>query len=260
VGWTNDEITSVRSRLERRLIGRGIIYRDTVSSTMNEAAALADAGCAEGTVVVAEEQTEARGRFDRRWVSSPGDNVSFSVVLRPAVSQLSQLNMAASLAIAEAVDGLVGPAPTIKWPNDVRIDGKKLAGILIESAMDGADLRHAVVGIGINVNLDPAAFPEISEVAASLRSATGVLHDRARVLQAALEHIDDRYAQVRGGVSLRDDWSARLDTLGSTVRVTWRDKEMVGRATSVDDHGNLVLTAADGSTQTAVAGEVTLQT
>ena len=241
-------------------MGGRLVYRDVVGSTMDEAAALAAAGHAEGTVLLAEEQTAARGRLQRRWITGPDDNVAFSVVLRPEPSRLSQLNMAATLGVASAVERLAGVEATVKWPNDVRIGGKKLAGILIESAMHAERLSHAVLGIGINVNLDPSAFPEIAGTATSLMAETGAPLDRADVLRAVLEDVDDRYAEVRGGGSLTDLWARRLDTLGSTVRVRWRDSEMVGRATGVDEEGNLLLTGPDGSVRTAIAGEVTLQT
>ena len=227
---------------------------------MDEAAALADAGCAEGAVVLADEQTAARGRFDRRWIGDPDDNIAFSAVLRPEPSRLSQLNMAATLGVADGVERLAGAAVTVKWPNDVRIGGKKLAGILIETAMDAKGLKHAVIGIGLNVNLDPSAFPEIAGTATSLMAEAGAPLDRVDVLRAVIEEVDDRYAEVRGGESLTDRWASRLDTLGSTVRVRWRDSEMVGRATGVDDEGNLLLTGPDGAVRTAIAGEVTLQT
>ncbi len=227
---------------------------------MDEAAALADAGHPEGTVVLAEQQTAGRGRLDRSWVTGPGENIAFSVVLRPEPSRMSQLNMAATLGVASAVERLTGTEATVKWPNDVRIGGKKLAGILIESAMDAKGLKHAVLGIGINVNLDPSAFPEIAGTATSLMAETGAPLDRADVLRAVLEDVDDRYTEVSGGKSLTNRWASRLDTLGSTVSVRWGDGEMIGLATGVDDEGNLLLTGADGSVRTAIAGEVTLQT
>ena len=211
-------------------------------------------------MALADEQTAARGRFDRRWIGGPDDNVAFSVVLRPEQAWASQINMAASLGVVSAVERLAGVEATVKWPNDVRVGGKKLAGILVETAMRPEGLEHAVLGIGINVNLDPSAFPEISGTATSLMAAAGRPLDRADVLRAVLEDVDDRYAEVRRGESLTDRWAGRLDTLGSTVRVRWRDSEMVGRATGVDDEGNLLLTGPDGSVRTAIAGEVTLQT
>ena len=223
------------------------------------AAAFADADCEEGAVVLADEQTAARGRFDRRWMGGPDDNVAFSAVLRPELSRLSQLNMAATLGVASAVERLAGVDAAVKWPNDVRVGGKKLAGILIETAMHGKGLKHAVLGIGINVNLDVSAYPQIAGTATSLMAEAGRPLERVDVLRAVLEDVDDRYAEVRAGESLTDRWAGRLDTLGSTVRVRWRDSEMVGQATGVDDEGNLLLTGPDGAVRTAVAGEVTLQ-
>ena len=258
--WKASETGRLRTLLEGRTIGGRIVYRDVVSSTMDEAVALADAGHPEGTVVLAEEQTAGRGRLDRRWVTGPGENIAFSVVFRPEPSWMSQLNMAATLGVASAVERLAGVEATVKWPNDVRIGGKKLAGILIESAADTQGLRHAILGVGINVNLDTSSFPEIAGAATSLMAETGAPLDRADVLRAVLEDLDDLYAEVRGGRSLTGRWASRLDTLGATVRVRWRDDEMVGRATGVDDEGNLLLTGDDGSVRTAIAGEVTLQT
>ena len=226
---------------------------------MDELRSLADKGAAEGTVVVAEEQTAGRGRFNRTWVSPRGQNISFSVLLRPTLLQLPYVNMAATLAVRRAVLEVTGLAPRIKWPNDVRIDGRKLSGILIETAMEGQSVRHAIVGIGVNVNFDPAQFPEITEIATSIFRETGREADRTRVLQLVLEAFDDLYRDVRSGRSLTDDWAAQLETLGRMVEVRWREKAVEGRAEAVDEQGNLLLTLADGSPFTAVAGEVTLQ-
>ena len=250
----------LRTLLEDRVIGGRLVYRDVVGSTMDEAAVLADAGCDEGTVVLADEQTAGRGRLRRHWITGPDDNVAFSVVLRPDRSRVSQLNMVASLGVVSAVERLARVDASVKWPNDVRVGGKKVAGVLIESAMSAKGLSHAVIGIGLNVNLDTSAFPEIAGTATSLMAETGTPLDRAEVLRAVLEDMDDRYAEVRGGQSLTRRWASRLDTLGTTVRVRWRDQEMVGQATGVDDQGNLLLTGPDGSVRTAIAGEVTLQT
>ena len=259
MGWTASETGRLRALLAGRVIGCRLVYREVVGSTMDEAAALADAGCPEGTVALAAMQTAGRGRMRRRWFGGPDDNVAFSVVLRPDRSRVSQLNMVASLGVASAVERVAGVEATVKWPNDVRVGGRKLAGILIESAMHAKGLSHAVVGVGINVNLDPPAFPEIAETATSLMAETGAPVDRAETLRAVLEDMDDLYAEVRGGESLTGRWASRLDTLGTTVRVRWRDREMVGRATGVDDEGNLLLAGPDGSIRTAIAGEVTLQ-
>uniref|UniRef100_E0XY59 biotin--[biotin carboxyl-carrier protein] ligase n=1 Tax=uncultured Chloroflexi bacterium HF0500_03M05 TaxID=710737 RepID=E0XY59_9CHLR len=226
---------------------------------MDEARMLADNGAPEGTVVIAREQTTGRGRFKRSWISPSGRNILFSVVFRPSSAQLNYVNMAATLAVSRAVASLTGLKTSVKWPNDVRINGRKVAGILIETAIEMEKPHFAIVGIGLNVNLVPSEYPEIAAIATSLYVETGRMHDMTGVLLAVLEQLDDLYGEVLQGRSLTDEWSVELETLGRMVRVQWRDQLFDGRAISVDEQGNLLLLNADGSTVTVVAGEVTLQ-
>ena len=226
---------------------------------MDEARRLAEAGEPEGTVVVAEEQSAARGRFDRVWISQRGVNVLFSVVLRPDRAQLPQVNMAATLAVSRAVEWTSGLTPSIKWPNDVRLGGRKVSGILVESEVRGNDVAHAVAGIGINVNFDTSVSPEIASTATSIMVESGRMANRADVLERALEALDDLYRTVSTGGSLTDEWAAGLETVGRNIRLEWQGRVIEGYAESVDEQGNLILKTSDGSTFTAVAGEVTLQ-
>ena len=226
---------------------------------MDEARGQAEDGAPEGTVVVVERQTAGRGRFDRSWASPPGENLLFAVLLRPTLAQLSSLNMATTLAVCEAISELTDLGPTVKWPNDVLVNGRKVSGILIETAVESGVVGYAVVGIGLNVNFDPSEFPEIASSATSLRAETGRVQDRERVLVAVLASLDSLYARVRHGESLIDEWGKRLETLGRDVQVRWKDRLLEGRATGIDDQGNLLLSQKDGSTVTAVAGEVTLR-
>ena len=169
------------------------------------------------------------------------------------------MNMAAALGVYEATAEITGLQPTVKWPNDVRIDGRKLSGILVETEFDGPRLDHSLVGIGVNVNLDPSEHPEIAGLATSLRAATGSQFDRSEVLRLVLSRIDVWYARVRAGKSLTSDWAATLETLGRQVELRWRDQVLEGLAESVDDQGNLILLQADGTRISVVAGEVTSQ-
>ena len=253
------DIETLRAALVGRVVGRQVLYYDVLSSTMDEARRLADEGRPEGLVVVAEEQTAGRGRFDRSWVSPRADGLSFSVLLRPTSAQLPYVNMAATLAVSKAVASLMGRTPSIKWPNDVRINGRKVSGILIETDSRMGALRYAVLGIGINVNLTPREYPEIASTATSIVNETGRRVDRTDVLQAVLQHLDDMYGAIKRGCSLTREWSARLETLGRKVEVRWGHRVFEGYARQVDERGNLVLARPDGSTFTVVGGEVTLQ-
>ena len=253
------DIAYLKAENSGRLVGSRILYHKVLGSTMDEARRLAEQGAPEGAVVIADEQTSGRGRFDRSWVSSPGQDLSFSVVLRPTADRLCYVNMAATLAVSAAVAEATGLAPTVKWPNDVRLNGRKVSGILIEAAVESGEPRHAVVGIGVNVNLDPSETPEIACIVTSLYRETGRRLDRTRVLRTLLRELDDLYEAVKTGRSLTEQWAAQLETLGRTVQVRWGEQLFEGRADRVNEQGNLVLTTPDGSSLTVVAGEVTLQ-
>lgn len=257
--YTDLDIPALESALAERLIGRRIHHYDKIGSTMDEARRLALAGATEGTVVIAEEQTAGRGRFNRAWVSPRGENLSFSVILTPPASQLPYMNMAVTLAVARTIADCVSAQPTIKWPNDVRVGGLKISGILIESAIESEDAVCAVIGVGVNVNFDPSLYPEIADISTSLYRETGRRHSRTSVLRALLEYFDDSYAAVRADKSLTADWSAMLDTLGLTVHLRSQHDTIEGIAESVDEQGNLLVRQRDGSLYTAAAGEVTSQ-
>ena len=253
------DIDGLRRALSGRVVGCQLYYHTLLVSTMDEARRLAGRGELEGAVVFAEEQTAGRGRFDRAWVSPPGLNLSFSVLFRPDKEKLPYINMAAALAVCDAASELAGLATTIKWPNDVRADGKKLSGILVETDVVGNEIDHAVVGIGVNVNLDAGRYPEIASTATSLMAECGREFDRSSALRLVLEYLDGYYARIKSGTSLTTEWASKLDTLGKVVQVRWRDHVIEGNAETVDDQGNLILRQPDGSTVNVVAGEVTLQ-
>ena len=257
---TDLDLPLLRRTLSDRVVGCHVLHYDTLGSTMDESRRLAEQGQPEGTVVIVEEQTSGRGRFSRQWVSPRGENLSFSVLLRPTAPQLPHMNMAATLAVQRAVADVTGLTPVIKWPNDVRVNDRKVSGILIETVMDGGDVAYAIVGIGVNVNFDPTQYPEISSTATSILRETGHKADRTTVLTQVLEHFDDLYGAVRGGGSLAQQWAEQLETLGRSVQVRWQEQVVEGRAEAIDEQGNLMLVRPDGTTFTAVAGEVTLQT
>ena len=261
------DINRIETQLAGCIVGREISLYEKIESTMDRAKALAEDGAAEGTVVVAEEQTAGRGRFDRAWTSEAGNDLLFSVIFRPDAAQAPYVNMAAALSIRSTVRQATGLHTAIKWPNDVKLAGRKVSGILVESAVTprtdtsplSPSVNYTVLGVGLNVNSDPALTPEIAETATSMRRETGRTFDRAHVLIEALRDLDGRYALIRAGRSMREEWSSQLETLGRNVVVHWRNNVEEGRATGVDEMGNLILTKADGATRSVIAGEVTLQ-
>ncbi|MYA61623.1 MAG: biotin--[acetyl-CoA-carboxylase] ligase [Dehalococcoidia bacterium] len=252
-------VARIQTALSNSVVGHRIHYHRVLGSTMDTARDLAHDGEREGAVVIAEEQNKGRGRFNRVWVSPPGLNLYFTVLLRPEPGQLPYMNMAAALAVFDTVAQVPGLKPAVKWPNDVRIGGRKLSGILVETEFEGDRLAHALVGIGVNVNLDVSEHPEIADTATSLRSEAGREFDRSEALHSVLKNLDTWYARVRSGESLTEDWAATLETLGKRVELRWRDQVLTGLAESVDDQGNLTLLQPGGKRVTVVAGEVTSQ-
>lgn len=250
---------AIQQGLKPQLIGLRIFYRRAMSSTMDVAHRQAERGAPEGTVVLAEEQTRGRGRFARAWVSPAGVNLYLSVILRPRLTELNQMNMAAALAVVRTIKRSTSLSPMVKWPNDVRLGGRKVCGILIESSFSGEEVQYAVVGIGLNVNLDTDLHQELAPIATSLMKETGKPLPRTKVLHYLLEEFDSLYRSLKEGISPRQEWIAHLETLGQQVQVRWGQQAVEGLAKAVDAEGNLMIEGADGSLTTVLAGEVTLR-
>jgi len=254
---------TLRGGLFTRVVGQRILFFQKLTSTMDEAARQAEGAYGrppvpDGTVVVAETQTASRGRFQRHWVSQPG-NLYLSVVFRPTLQALPSLSILSGVAVARAIRKTTGLNPRIKWPNDILLDGKKIAGILVESVLEGEAVRYAAVGIGINVSLDTNEINEIASFATSLNAATGDAVSREALLRHLLQDLDALYLQLGQGKSPLLEWKSLLETLGQRVRVACRDEIYVGLAEDVDPVGQLTLRLDDGEPVSLSAGDVTLQ-
>lgn len=262
-------------RIERTLaqseFWQQLIYREQVGSTNDIAKELASQGAPEGTVVVSEEQTAGRGRMDRRWVVPPETSILCSILFRPTLSpgQAHRLTMICSLAAADAAEEVTELPVLIKWPNDlivIKSDDsgerhaawRKLGGILTETGMTGSRVEFVVVGIGINVNVPPNLLPQLAPNATSLLSETGRKVDRSALLIALLEGVELRYEQLKRGRSPREEWIARIATLGQRIRVDTPDGTLEGVAETVDEDGALLLRTNDGVRHRLVTGDVTL--
>ncbi|MGH2600504.1 MAG: biotin--[acetyl-CoA-carboxylase] ligase [Dehalococcoidia bacterium] len=253
------DLVRFHSLLQTTAIGASLEYEPVVGSTMDVARGAGHAGAPHGHTVLADEQTAGRGRFGRRWVAPPGANLTFTLVVRPSLAALERLSMIAALAVADGVRETAGVQPLFKWPNDVLIDGRKLAGILIEAEFAGDRPAFALVGIGLNVNAETAADREIAEIAVSLRDLTGHELSREAVLAAVLGSFERWYGQASEPAVL-EAWSSRLMTLGGEISVSFRGDVESGIAESVSDAGALRLRRADGSLIELAAGEVTTRT
>ncbi len=249
---------SIVRRLNTRIVGREVLHFSSVTSTMDVARKAATEGAIEGTVVVADEQTQGRARLDRNWINPPGV-LATSVILRPKMDSLLRLTMMASLATAHCVESVAGLETSIKWPNDVLVRGKKVSGILTQSALRRQSVRWAIIGIGINVDFDPASYPEIADTATSLRIEAGRPVSQLDVAVTLIGELDRLYLALKRGEPVHDDWRDRLETIGRFVTVTSGRAVEEGRAESVDSDGALVLRRGDGSLVHITAGDVTLR-
>ena len=233
-----------------------VSYFDTIDSTMHEASRLAAAGCEHGTVVIADEQTAGQGRHGRRWHSEPNAGLYVSIVLRPSVraDSLPVLTLALGLATADAIAETTGLACDLRWPNDVMLEGKKVAGILVQ-LVDSV----AIAGIGVNVN--HTAFPaEIAAEATSLRIVSNGPHSREQLLIALLGAVS-RYCGVLEGQAGRDTilyLFSRRSTFARNKRVRVEQGASVveGTTMGLDPSGFLILRKDDGTEQLVLAGGV----
>ena len=250
---------AVRRGLSTRVMGQRVIFLPVTTSTMDVVHEEARSGAPEGTVVIADQQTAGRGRFQRSWVSTPGTSLHMTLLLRPREHELRRMNMAVSLAVVRAIRAVTALRATIKWPNDINLRGRKVSGILIESRPDNRGVPYTAVGVGINVNFDPSPFPEIAQIATSLMEETGAPLSRLEVLQSFLRQLDALYTALRLGEPLHYEWRRCLETLGRHVQVRWGDRVEEGVAVGVDEDGDLLLERADGTGISLPAGEVTLQ-
>ena len=250
--------TLIMDNLKTRLIGRKVLYYPQLTSTMDVARQEARQGAAEGTAVVAGEQTGGRGRVKRLWLS-PRGSIAVSIILRPDVVNLPYIIMLASLAVVGSVEAVTGLKPSIKWPNDILVNGKKVCGILIENEMKGKSVLYTVIGIGINVNFRSADFPGIPLTATSLADEMGRNVSRQDMVRRLLLELDRLYLSLPDTEPIYQAWQERLETLGRRVQVKSGESVLEGVAESVARDGSLLLRHPDGSSTRIIAGDVSLR-
>ncbi len=219
---------------------------------------MAKEGAAQGTLIIAEEQTAGKGQRGRRWLAPPGTSLLTSVILYPILTatQAPRLTMASSLAVAYAIEETTGLSVHFKWPNDIMLGARKAGGILTEISVTGEALDYAVVGMGLNVNLDVHEVPEIAGTATSLSMELGHNVSRLELLQAFLKRIEGEYRLLQRGKSPCKRWAARLSVLGQRVQVSTPWGLESGCAGAVDADGALILRRDNGTKACITVGDV----
>ena len=249
---------------KKRIVGRDIRVFQETTSTNDVVEKLARDGVKEGVVVFAESQTKGRGRLGRKWVSPAKTGLWFSVLLRPQLRpvEATQLTVAAATALARAIRLQTELEPAIKWPNDLLLEGRKVAGILTEMSAEVDRVNHVIIGVGVDVNQTASDFPaDVRKLATSLKIASGQSIHRAELVATILQELDRDYARVCDGgfAELADEWESRCSTIGQNVSILVGDRRIQGRAESLDDAGALLLRTEHGRIERIIGGDVTVE-
>lgn len=251
----------IQAELGTRLIGREVVYFEETDSTNIRAHELAEAGAVDGTVVVAEQQSAGKGRRGRQWVSPPGVNLYTSVLLRPSIQPrfAPQFTFLAAVAAARAIAEVSGLRPRVKWPNDVLLSGKKVAGLLNEMSAETESLHYVILGIGVNLNMDADQFPaDLRYPATSVALERGGAVSRLTFARVLYRHLDDLYHLYlqKGFAPVIKAWEDLFDLMGQAVEVDFEDHILRGRVEGLDPDGALLLRLPDGTLERVLAGDV----
>lgn len=253
----------IKSRLQTKWAGNRICYFDLTDSTNQQARLLAEQGAEHGTVVVADRQTAGRGRRGRQWDSPPGTNIYFTLLLRPEFhpSKASMLTILMALAVAKGIEETGVEGVSIKWPNDVLLNGRKVCGILTEMSAEPDGINHVVIGTGINTG--PYTFPEeLQDKATAIANETGRKVNRAELLQKVLQQFETVYEEFCriGNLSyLIADYEKRLVNKDREVKVLDPKGEYAATAKGITENGELVVIDESGEERQIYAGEVSVR-
>ncbi len=255
----------IRKILNTQTLGRMLYSFEEVGSTNEIAFELARNGAPEGTVVIADSQTKGKGRLSRKWISPPGVNLYMSAIFRPAIvaKEAPFITLVASIAVAEAVKN-AGADAIIKWPNDVLVNGKKVAGVLTQMQTVGDRVDFVVVGVGVNINMTGEMMEQemgdVARIATSLREALGREVDRVRFSADLINELEIWYTRFlsEGKSSIIREWTERWGAVNRRVQVRYNDSQVEGIALGLDGNGYLLVKKDDGATERIIAGDVLL--
>ncbi|MCK9230217.1 MAG: biotin--[acetyl-CoA-carboxylase] ligase [Syntrophales bacterium] len=258
----SSSIAALEKQCSGRLIGRKIHFRETVDSTNTLALKLAGEGAAEGELVLADHQLSGRGRIPgRAWQSPPGRNIYFSVILRPEFNpaRAPSITIMAGVAVARVLAEYCPGAVRLKWPNDVQVQGRKVAGILTEMRVTGNRIDCIIIGIGINILMTREEFDEsIRDGAISLREAATGQVIREEVALKMFRSLEDWYIRYRddGFPPIRKEWLSFSGIMGKYVEVINRKTREAGTVIGIDEEGCLLLRDGGGGVNRIFAGDV----
>ncbi|MBD1381677.1 biotin--[acetyl-CoA-carboxylase] ligase [Metabacillus arenae] len=250
--------------LHTQFMGRNIHFEEEVTSTQKIAHKLANAGAKEGTIVIAEQQIEGRGRLARVWYSPKYTGIWMSMIIRPKIplNQTPQLTLLTAVAIVQAIEKVTGLFPDIKWPNDILINGKKVVGILTELQAEADQVHSVIIGTGINVNQRREDFHEdLKSIATSIAAESGEKCDRSLLIQEILIHFENLYEQyLRSGFKpIKLLWESYAISLNKEIVAKTLQGTLKGKALGIDDEGILLLQTGEGKIEKIYSADIKIK-
>lgn len=257
----------IKNNLKTSLFGKYIYYFPEIDSTNAYAHRLAHEGAPEGTVVLTDYQTQGKGRLGRDWKSPKNDGILMSIILRPQLSieQVIKISLASAGIIVETLERFLRRSKinaldfNLKWPNDIMVKGKKIAGILAESSLREKDIVFVIVGIGININQDLSSLDEeIREKATSLYIETSQKYDREEIISDLINTYEKTYINLeRTNYNLVvKEWKQRCNHIGNQMRIKTHSTTESGKFLDVDERGILLYQTADGEVKQLISGTI----
>jgi BirA family transcriptional regulator, biotin operon repressor / biotin---[acetyl-CoA-carboxylase] ligase len=250
--------------LKTRSIGKVIKYIESVPSTQKIAHTLAQEGAEEGTTVIAEEQTEGRGRLLRSWYSPKGTGIWMSIILRPQLppQRAPQFTLIAAVAVVQAIEEVCGLSPEIKWPNDILLNGRKVTGILTELQAEADKINSIIIGIGMNVNQSAADFPEeLKSLASSLALEKEEKISRVKLIQKVMEKLELYYNlyMEKGFTPLKLLWESYAISIGRQITARTITGSIHGKALGINDDGVLMIEDGEGTIHEVYSADIELR-
>jgi len=250
----------IQSALTTEVIGKKVFFYPSLDSTNVKAFELARSGEPDGTAVIADGQTKGKGRIGRRWESPPGVNVYTSIILRPDCPPQAAQNLTflSAVAVAEAVGAVCPKRPSVKWPNDILIDSRKVAGILLEMDSEADRVNFVVAGIGVNVNMKERTLPDpVRSIATSLADKSGHEVERTQFVRTLYASIEKWYKiySMEGFGPILAAWKGYFDAEGKPIRVISFNRTISGICAGVDESGALLVRDPAGALVRIISGD-----
>lgn len=239
----------ITSGLKTKVFGKRVYYFDSIDSTQNQAIKIASDETDNGTVIIAEKQTSGKGRLGRKWISPKG-GIWFSIILHPKfdISVITLFPIASALALSNAIEKTLNIKSELKWPNDITIKGKKVAGMLVDASLESNKIENLILGVGINFNVDIKQIEKSLKNTPNFYGVTSLSEQNKTVkpillIQSFLMELEQIYNLLNVGDTKKiiRDWTKKSSTIGQNIELNIEDTKIRGKAIKIDDDGALVI-------------------